>query len=235
MITAAPSHHLPSLHPLAPFPVPAGSALNHLDVSTLQPRLHPRTWRDRIRLSDDGFCDCPVSINLSRSLAMGLVAGSSTLSHRALAELRLGTRAAWDLAADNLVVAARSPLGTRFYLRQAMETGLISVPAAIQVKVPGAPVTSWLAHPRTFTILNRHLEDRLGPELTYLAPLPDLLIVLPADDTADPEPAARVLSDKVCGPGRSAGELISTVALDYRLGFPTPRITGIRVTQSQVA
>lgn len=235
MITTTPSHHLLSLHPLEPFPDPAGPASIHLDVSMLQPRLHPRAWRERIRLSDDGFCDCPVSINLSRTLAMGLVAGSSTLSHRALAELRLGTRQAWDLAADNLVVSARSPLGTRFYLRQAIDTGLISVPAAIQVKVPGAPVTAWLAHPRTFTILNRHLEDRLGSDLTYLAPQPDLLIVLPADDGADPEPSAKELSDTVSGPGRSAGELISTVALNYRLGFPAPRVADIRVPQPQVA
>lgn len=210
MITTTPSHHLLSLHPLEPFPDPAGPASIHLDVSMLQPRLHPRAWRERIRLSDDGFCDCPVSINLSRTLAMGLVA-------------------------DNLVVSARSPLGTRFYLRQAIDTGLISVPAAIQVKVPGAPVTAWLAHPRTFTILNRHLEDRLGSDLTYLAPQPDLLIVLPADDGADPEPSAKELSDTVSGPGRSAGELISTVALNYRLGFPAPRVADIRVPQPQVA
>lgn len=97
-------------------------------AATIQPRLHHRAWRERVRFSNDGFCDSPASISLSRSLTMGLVAGDTTLSYRGLAELGLGIRQGWDLAADNLVRAARCPEGTCFYLRDAVHTGLIDAP-----------------------------------------------------------------------------------------------------------
>ncbi len=200
-------------------------------AATIQPRLHHRAGRERVRFSNDGFCDSPASISLSRSLTMGLVAGDTTLSYRGLAELGLGIRQGWDLAADNLVRAARCPEGTCFYLRDAVHTGLIDAPpttsdggagvTAVQVKVPGAPVTSWLAHPRTFTILHRHLQTRLGPELIYLAPLPDLLI---ACATPDPTGTGQEVAGLLTGglaEARIPGEhYICATPLVYRLGFP---------------
>ena len=200
-------------------------------AATIQPRLHHRAWRERVRFSNDGFCDSPASISLSRSLTLGLVAGDTTLSYRGLAELGLGIRQAWDLAADNLVRAARRPEGTRFYLRDAVHTGLIDAPpttpdggagmTAVQVKVPGAPVTSWLAHPRTFTILHRHLQSRLGRDLIYLAPLPDLLIAcVTPDPTGTGQEIARLIAGRL-PEARIPGEhYICATALIYRLGFP---------------
>lgn len=89
-----------------------------------------------------------------------------------------------------------------------------------------------MAHPRTFTLLNNHLEELLGPDLIYLAPLSDLLIVLPAGDkaradlekwaataTAGENPIAALSTDNSAdGPG---GEKITSTPLSYRLGFPT--------------
>ncbi len=202
-----------------------------LHPAALQPRLHNLAWRESTRLSDDGFCDSTASINLSHTLTMGLAANGRTLSHRGLAELGLSTRQAWDLAADNLVVAARSPEGTRFYLRNAAQTALIQSPAtatalamATQVKVPGAPITAWLAHPRTFTILHRHLEHHLGTELIYLAPLTDLLLVLPATSPARTRLmnwAAEVVSGTVPSLRTPGDELITAAPFTYRRGFPS--------------
>lgn len=230
-----PSAALPILSTLTPL---SASSLERpsgfLEAASLQPRLHHHSWISKVRLSDDGFCDSTAHINLSHHLTMGLEVNGKTLSYRALAELGLSTRQAWDLAADNLVVAARSPQGTRFYLRDAIHTTQIRSTdrSVIQVKAPGAPITAWLAHPRTFTLLNNHLEELLGPDLIYLAPLSDLLIVLPAGDkaradlekwaataTAGENPIAALSTDNSAdGPG---GEKITSTPLSYRLGFPT--------------
>lgn len=223
----APVHPVPH----RPFPSPA-SPPPQLTAATIQPRLHHRMWHERVRFSNDGFCDSPASISLSRSLTMGLVTGDTTLSYRGLAELGLGIRQAWDLAADNLVRAARSPEGTCFYLRDAVHTGLLDAPPttsdhvagvpAIQVKVPGAPVTSWLAHPRTFTILHRHLQNRLGPDPIYLAPLPDLLIAFATSDPADTGSEMTGVLTRRLPEARIPGEhYICATPLAYRLGFPT--------------
>lgn len=211
-----------------------------LEAAALQPRLHNHAWIEKVRLSDDGFCDSTAHINLSHTLLMGLTADGSTLSYRALAEFGLGTRQAWDLAADNLVVAARHSQGTRFYLRDATEITLINTPGAssLQVKVPGAPVTAWLSHPRTFTILNNHLEKRLGPDLLYLAPLSDLLVVLPADSPTRPlltKWAANVVAGRIPGVLSPGEEKIISTPLIYRLGFPSTMVATPSARRKQAA
>ena len=220
------------VHPVIHSPLSSPAARHLLPTpATIQPRLHHRGWRERVRFSNDGFCDSPASISLSRSLTMGLVAGDATLSYRGLDELGLGIRQAWDLAADNLVMAARCPEGTCFYLRDAVHTGLIDAPpptndggtgvAAVQVKVPGAPVTSWLAHPRTFTILHLHLQTRLGPDLVYLAPLPDLLIACAALDPGDTgQEVAELVTGRLPEVRLPGEDYICATPLIYRLGFP---------------
>lgn len=78
-----------------------------------------------------------------------------------------------------------------------------------------------MAHPRTFTILHRHLQTRLGPELIYLAPLPDLLI---ACATPDPTGTGQEVAGLLTGglaEARIPGEhYICATPLVYRLGFP---------------
>ncbi len=224
------SHPLPPVS--APCPQPPGEPDTTflLEAASLQPRLHNHDWTAKVRLSDDGFCDSTAHINLSYTLTMGLTSGGRTLSHRAVAELGLSTRQAWDLAADNLVVAARSPQGTRFYLRDAHQITQIrnADRSAVQVKVPGAPITAWLAHPRTFTILNNHLEELLGPNLIYLAPLSDLLLVLPASSKKRTQLEAWATTAfagetpwELSGKGCVGGEQILSSPLIYRLGFPS--------------
>lgn len=189
-----------------------------LHVGSLQPRLHRQGWAESARLSDDGFCDTAASINLSVSLQMGLSAGARTLSFRGLAELGLGTRLAWDISADNLIAAAAHPAGTRFYLRDAEATTAITA-SALQIRVPGAPVTAWLAHPRTFTILHRHVEKQLGAEVTYFAPLEDVLLAV-ASDSPELENFGK-WAQATMSEHTNTGERISAAPLRYRLGFPT--------------
>lgn len=225
--TAVPAPRHIELSPGIGGPSPTGN----LSPATLQPRLHHRSWTATTRLSDDGFCDSTAHINLSQELTMGLDSAGLTLSYRGLAELGLGTRQAWDLAADNLVVAARSPQGTRFYLRDAVHSTLIHTDntalSPTEVKVPGAPVTAWLAHPRTFTILNSHLEQCFKSTLIYLAPRSDLLVVFPADDPSFTELTAwarGVASGQLLQVPGSPTELITALPLVYRCGFPSPAI-----------
>lgn len=137
-------------------------------ASKIQPRLHNHQWAHTARLSTDGFCDNPAMLNLSHDLCMGLHSGKVTLSYRALAEVGLTTRQAWDQSATNLLKCATTPEGIRFDLRDAETTTTIAS-SALEIRVPGAPITAWLAHPQTFTVLNRHLELRLGPAPLYLA------------------------------------------------------------------
>lgn len=77
----------------------------------------------------------------------------------------LSIRAAWDQSAANLLRLARAQPGMRFWLR--------ALPAApgehpwSELAVDGAAATSWLAHPRTFTVLNEYLTARFGSTPVY--------------------------------------------------------------------
>lgn len=186
-------------------------------AATIQPRLRNRQWTHTTRLSTDGFCDKPATLNLSHDLFMGMVNGQATISYRALAEMGLSTRQAWDQAAHNLVQAATTPEGIRFDLRDGVTTTRISSPS-LQIRVPGAPMTAWLTHPRTFSLVNRHLELRLGPAPLYLAPTADTLIALPAGSLyiGQFELWARSFLKQ------SGKEGVVDKLLIYRHGFPAP-------------
>ncbi|WP_231910995.1 hypothetical protein [Corynebacterium suranareeae] len=181
----------------------------------IQPRLHNQRWVHSSRLSTDGFCDTPAVLNLSHDLCMGLHSGRATLSYRALAEIGLSTRQAWDQAARNLIKCATTPEGIRFDLRDAGVTTNISSPG-LQVRVPGAPITAWLAHPQTFTLLNSHLELRLGSNPLYIAPSTNTLIAIPSGHPVLPDIQrwARSLLEE------SGVEGIVDKLLVYRHGFP---------------
>ncbi|QDQ21307.1 hypothetical protein [Corynebacterium glutamicum] len=186
-------------------------------ASKIQPRLHNHQWAQTARLSTDGFCDNPAMLNLSHDLCMGLHSGKVTLSYRALAEVGLTTRQAWDQSATNLLKCATTPEGIRFDLRDAETTTTIAS-SALEIRVPGAPITAWLAHPQTFTVLNRHLELRLGPAPLYLAPNSHTLIAIPAGDPQifEFERWARSLLEV------GGVEGIVDKLLVYRHGFPCP-------------
>lgn len=181
-------------------------------------RLHHRSWLVRHRISDDGFGDSPASINLSSQLTMGLDNLGTTVSYRGLAEFGLSTRQAWDKAAGNLVSLATRPKGTCFFLRDAAAITRLNS-AAIQVRAPGAPISAWLAHPRTFTVLNDHLREQVGGTVIYFLPSADCLVVAAASDTQR-EHLGTWLRTTAQDPIARGGELMSSQPLIYLRGFP---------------
>ncbi|MBK4151461.1 hypothetical protein [Corynebacterium macginleyi] len=145
-------------------------------TANLLPALFARSWIKHQRLSDDGFCDSLATIQLSPNLLMALVfPGQRTfrrLSHRGLADLDVSARQAWNFASQNLQRAALDSQGLRFWTRPAG----CALPAAtpyggLQVRSHGAPIYSWLAHPETFTVLDKHMRRLMrSHSLTYLVP-----------------------------------------------------------------
>ena len=145
-------------------------------TANLLPALFARSWLKEQRLSDDGFCDSLATIQLSPSLSMALVfPGKQTfrrLSHRGLADMDISARRAWNHASHNLQRAALDSQGLRFWTRPAA----CELPSAarfggLQVRSHGAPISSWIAHPETFTVLDKHMRRLLrSHSLTYLVP-----------------------------------------------------------------
>lgn len=200
---------------------PTSFTTDHLlKQQNLLPGLHPVDWADKPGLSDDGFCDSIASIALSRQLCAGLHCvtkdASVTVSQRGLGELDLSTHRAWDLAAENLLHRARSTAGLTFFTRPVTELIKQPVPA-VQVGTPGAPPTSWLAHPHTFTVLHQHLRGLLGAEVSYLAPSTDILIAIPRD-----APEIELLHRHLTHPGatRLPGAPVVAQTVSYTRGFP---------------
>lgn len=198
-------------------PVPNTPVLHR---GQLLPGLHPSRWANSPGLSDDGFCDSFATIALSRELCAGLHCHDETgqhtvtVSQRGLSELELSTHRAWDLAAENLLRRAQEPEGTRFFTRPAHVLFGAGAPG-LQIAVPGASPTAWLAHPYTFTVLHDHLSQLLDAEVRYLVFSSTVLVAAPV--------AAAGL-EHLRWPGRrsgagnpgSAGLLIA-----YEHGFPT--------------
>lgn len=75
----------------------------------------------------------------------------------------LSIRGAWDEAADNLLRLARTAEGLRVWLRPVTDSWF-------EVAVDGAAASSWLAHPKTFTVLNNHLGEILRAPVYYRVP-----------------------------------------------------------------
>lgn len=163
-----------------------------LSRATLLPALRPADWETRRGLSDDGFCDTVATISLSRELCATFVCGGADVSYRGLGELDLSAHRAWELAAGNLVARAQTPEGIRVLTRPCS--------GGLQVAMPGAPATSWLAHPHTLTILDEHLAHLLGGPVVWWAPSAERLVALP----------------------REAGFPDTGTLVECRHGFPAP-------------
>lgn len=141
-----------------------------LSPTTLLPALRPSAWSSRRGLSDDGFCDTIATISLSRELCTTFVCGDVDVSYRGLGELDLSAHQAWELAARNLIARAQTPQGIRVLTRP--------YAGGLQVAMPGAPASSWLAHPRTFTILDEHLRNLIGEPVVWWAASPQKLVAV---------------------------------------------------------
>ncbi len=92
-------------------------------------------------------------VPLSRDFCAVILAGSKPLSCTSLGRSGLSEQAAWDGAAQNLLALASSADGLRFFTRPHS--------AGLEVAVDGSSASAWLAHPRTFTVLLRHLAGLL--------------------------------------------------------------------------
>ena len=145
-----------------------------LRIDHLLPSLCPSEELNGIKLCDDGFGDSPASLQLSRTLSMTLVHGTGAeakrVSQRAVDDMGLTVRQAWDAAALNLQRRALTQQGLRFFTRPA-ELGLGRTEKGLEVRVHRCAVSSWLAHPQAFVILDNHLQ-RLSQarNITYLVP-----------------------------------------------------------------
>ncbi|QGU04970.1 hypothetical protein [Corynebacterium comes] len=142
-----------------------------LSRATLLPALRPAAWSTRRGLSDDGFCDAVATISLSHELCAAFVCGDVDVSYRGLGELDLSAHRAWELAARNLIARAQTPEGIRVLTRP--------YSGGLQVAMPGAPATSWLAHPHTLTILDGHLAHLLGEPVAWWISSSEKLVAVP--------------------------------------------------------
>lgn len=154
-----------------------------LSLSGLLPRLVRQRWTTNTGLSDDGFCDSVATLPLSQNWSMTLRCttsdGGINVSQRGLDELGVSIQHAWDFAAINLAEASRSEYGTQFWMRPASAVLGPGCPDGVQVATSRYPISSWLAHPRAFLLLDDHLRTVLAAQrLVYLVPDPATVIAL---------------------------------------------------------
>lgn len=110
------------------------------------------------------------SLNLSDSASMVLAKPDDAyapVSLHELASLGLQVRQAWDEAAAGMIKASTGQLGIQFFTRSASYLLGHAARAGLQLHTKNAPVSSWFAHPRTFSILDGHLKQQLGTELVF--------------------------------------------------------------------
>lgn len=155
-----------------------------------------RTWLT------PGYSTSTAFINLSPGLVCVFAgADGPALTHQQVGEAAPSTRQLWNDAADQLARRALVDTGIEFLVRCPSvvlgETHL----RGYEVDGHGVPAASWLAHPKTFTLLHRHFESVLQPahELVYVTLDERDLFVFdaPAADVAALLPRAAVLTYSV--------------------------------------
>lgn len=163
-----------------------------LTVDVIEPMLMPSGTSDT-PLSTVAFDSATATINLSDTAAMTLAVQTDCrtqgdkdkdeytfLNHKCLAESGLDLRKVWDDVAEKLINDELTPYGICFLSRSA--TALLGAIAAdgIQVRTEHHLIASWMAHPRTFSILDKHLKRELGTELVfYFVPSPHTVFAFP--------------------------------------------------------
>lgn len=113
------------------------------------------------------------AIALSGTLTAVVEMDGRAQSEDALARRGLRIRQAWDESAHQLIAAAQTLHGTRFWTRPVRDGGL-------QIRTDAAPASAWLAHPHPFRLLNEHLSALLAtPQPVYLLPDSHTLLAFP--------------------------------------------------------
>lgn len=118
-----------------------------------------------LRRAAAGDTDGAATIALSRRHNAVLILDGVAQTPAALGQHGLSIRSAWDHSATNLLRLARSEQGMCFWLRRTARCTHGS--DWYDFAVDGAPATSWLAHPRTLTVLNNYLSSRLHSAPVY--------------------------------------------------------------------
>lgn len=140
-----------------------------LDIT---PRLARSTDTKRPSLAP-GFGASTAFINLSPGLMSVFDApGHEGLSLQSLGAAGLTAQQAWNAAAAGLAPRATRPGGIEFSVRcPTVALSVSGLPPGFEVEGHGVPAAAWLAHPRTFTLLNNHFRAVMQPRtgLTYLS------------------------------------------------------------------
>lgn len=120
----------------------------------------PRTWLT------PGFGSSTAYINLSPGLVCVFDSGGfQGLTHQGIGAAGMTAHQAWNAAAAQLEPRAYCAAGVEFMVRSpAVALGIEGHPPGFEVDGHGCPAASWLAHPRTFTLLHRHFEAVMHPE-----------------------------------------------------------------------
>lgn len=135
-----------------------------------EPRLARMESSSRTWLTP-GYSTSTAFINLSPGLVC-VFAGADglALTHQQVGEAAPSARQLWNESADRLTRRALVDTGVEFLVRCPSAALGHSPLRGYEVDGHGAPAASWLAHPKTFTVLHRHFESVLKPrnELMYV-------------------------------------------------------------------
>lgn len=191
-----------------------------LHIDHLLPALCPSADLNGVKLCDDGFSDSPASIHLSRTLSVAILHGEGAsvkrVSQRALDDMGLTVRQAWDAAALNLQRRALTDKGLRFFTRPA-EQSLPGANGGLEVRTQRCTMSAWLAHPQTFVIVDNHLRRLTQAQrITYL--VPDTHTVYALVDVSHDKAAE--LADRACELRPRHRPTLSPQPLVLANGFP---------------
>lgn len=103
--------------------------------------------------------DASIALSRTHRAVLRLEGHLQTMADLAAAELTL--RQAWDQSARNLISLATTDRGVRLWTRRATDDWW-------EVSGHGSSGRAWLAHPRTFRLLHRHLCTLVGGRPAYL-------------------------------------------------------------------
>ncbi|MCS4536229.1 hypothetical protein [Corynebacterium sp. HS2168-gen11] len=121
----------------------------------------------------------PATLALSSHLEVGFTARGEILSCDALMHLGVSIREIWDGVATSMLAAARDADGLVLRTRPASVT-LPHEGPGVEVDMRGALPASWLAHPRTATVLLQHFEVKFHQPVRFFSPDAKRLFVFPA-------------------------------------------------------
>lgn len=167
------------------------------------PAASPRSWLT------PGFGASAAFINLSPGLVCAFDGPTGeAVTHQELGAAGMTAHQAWNAVAEDLAPRAFRDTGVEFMVRPpSVALGTAHLPRGFEVGGHDCHPASWLAHPKTFTILHRHFESVLQPahELVYVTRDGKDLFVFDGDvDAQLPLPA-------------------NSSAVTYSVGFPLLR------------